>query len=152
MEQPVAHRVPNGSRLNQRHRRTTTSAPKKSTASCVTNGTKVLLPPSTRAWTRRLRDLLEAHVADLGGWDIISNAEMALVRRCATLIVECERRETEFAQTGFADDVAFAIYQTAVNTLRRCLESLGLQRRAKDVSPSLHDIIERATRNSEATE
>ena len=138
MEQPTTHRHAGVDKLNRRHRprvtRRTTSAPKKSSASAVTNGTKILLPLSHGAWVRRLRDLLEGHVADLGGWDIVSNSEMALVRRCSVLIVELERRESLFAQAGYADDVALAVYGTSVNTLRRCLETLGLQRRARNVN------------------
>jgi hypothetical protein len=50
------------------------------------------------------------------------------------LIVECERRETDFALAGHISDNALAIYQTTVNTLRRTLEALGLERRALDVT------------------
>jgi hypothetical protein len=32
------------------------------------------------AWCRRLRDLINAHVSDLGGQDMVSSAEMILVR------------------------------------------------------------------------
>jgi hypothetical protein len=45
--------------------------------------------------------------------------EMALVRRCTTLIVECERKETIFARLGKVDDTALAIYSTTCNTLNR---------------------------------
>src|SRR5262249_14918521 len=82
-----------------------------------------------------------ATISDLGGSSNISEAEHALAKRCAVLITELERREAVFAQAGQADDAALAIYQTTVNTLRRTLEALGLQRRARDVGPTLGDLL-----------
>ena len=99
------------------------------------------------AWVRRAKDLLVLHMADLGGEDNVSEAERALLRRAVTLIVELERREVMFAQAGAADDDALAIYQTTVNTLRRTLESLGLQRRPRDVSPTLGQILRAGQRD-----
>jgi hypothetical protein len=93
------------------------------------------------AWVRRAKDLLALHISDLGGEDNVSEAERALVRRAVTLIVELERREMIFAQAGAADDDALAIYQTTVNTLRRTLEALGLQRRPRDVGLTLGQIL-----------
>jgi hypothetical protein len=134
MEPQPINRKADASRLNTRHRKH-----KSTGASSVTNGTKILLPISERSWIRRYRDLLEAHVNDAGGWGGISNAEMAIARRCATLIVECERRESMFSKAGGADDVSLAVFGTTVNTLRRALESLSggeLKRQAaKDVTP-----------------
>jgi hypothetical protein len=92
-------------------------------------------------WARRAGELLAAHISDLGGPDNISEAERALAKRCAVLVTELERREAVFAQEGQASDEALAIYQTTVNTLRRTLEALGLERRAKDIGPSLSDIL-----------
>ena len=92
-------------------------------------------------WARRAGELLAAHISDLGGYDNISEAEHALAKRAAVLICELERREAAFAQAGAASDEALVIYQTTVNTLRRTLESLGLRRRAKDIGPTLGDII-----------
>ena len=109
----------------------------------ITNGSALLPGIDGRStWVRRIKDLLAAHIADLGGEDNVSEAEYALVRRVVTLIVELERREATFAQAGSVDDDALAIYQTTVNTLRRTLETLGLQRRARDVTlPSLREYL-----------
>jgi len=128
-QQAVSHRAVNAKRLNVKHRR------KRSTgASVVTNNPSALLPLSKLSWCRRMRDLIEAHVADLGGWDVITSAETALLRRSVVLIVELERRETLFAEVGRIDDDALCVYQSGANTLRRLLETLGLHRRAKDVT------------------
>jgi hypothetical protein len=120
------------------------SAPEQRKAhgrSRITNGSALLPGVDQRsAWVRRCKDLLAAHIADLGGDSNISEAERALIRRAVTLIVECERREVGFAQAGEVSDAALAIYQTTVNTLRRTLEALGLKRRAKDVT-TLGDLL-----------
>jgi hypothetical protein len=128
-------------------------------ASRLTNGSTLVLKPSKctdgrSAWCRRLRDLLEMHVSDLGGYTNISAAEMALLRRAITLIVELERREAEFAQLGRAgsDDTALIIYSTTTNTLRRTLEALGLHRRARDVSPTLSEYLKAAALKAEEDE
>jgi hypothetical protein len=104
----------------------------------ITNG--VLLPglDGRGVWVRRCRDLLELLHADLGGAANISEQENILVRRAITLVVELERREMLFAEAGAIIDTQLLVYQTAVNTLRRTLEALGLQRRARDITtPSL---------------
>src|SRR5262245_63865321 len=101
-------------------------------------------------WARRVGELLAAHVSDLGGEGNISEAERALAKRAAVLICELERREAAFAQAGEVSDEALAIYQTSVNTLRRTLEALGLQRRARDVTPSLAEAIRQDWSNGDA--
>jgi hypothetical protein len=89
-------------------------------------------------WARRLRDLISLHTADLGGDENVSEAERAIVRRAAVLIVELERQELAFAESEGAPTIAdLDAYQRASNSLRRLLQSVGLQRRCKDVTPRL---------------
>ena len=108
----------------------------------VTNGSELLPDVDGRsAWARRARDLIELHVADLGGSDAISEAERSIVRRAAVLATELERMEKDFALAGSASPASLDLYQRTANSLRRLLESVGLQRRAKDVTPSLHDYL-----------
>ncbi len=87
------------------------------------------------AWARRLKDLIEAHTADLGGEGNISAAEQAIIRRAAALICECEVMEARFAKNEGASPSDLDLYQRTANGLRRLLESLGLGRRARDVTP-----------------
>jgi hypothetical protein len=47
---------------------------------------------------RRLRDLIADHISDLGGQDLISSAEMILVRRAAMLTLQLEMMEQRWAQ------------------------------------------------------
>jgi hypothetical protein len=85
---------------------------------------------------RRLRDLVELHIGDLGGEGNISEAERAIVRRAGVLIVELERMEVAFAMAeGAPDTAALDAYQRAANSLRRLLESVGLKRRQRDITP-----------------
>jgi hypothetical protein len=103
-------------------------------------------------WARRFRDLLVLHTNDLGGADVVSAAEAAIVRRAATLIVELERMETKFASNGEASPADLETYQRCANTMRRLLEAVGLQRRARDITPSLDEYLEHKSRRMEAAE
>jgi hypothetical protein len=104
--------------------------------SAITNGSVLLDDLDHRsAWARRLRDLIAAHTSDLGGRDNISEAERVLIRRAAMLALQTEMMEKHFASNGGeATPQQIETYQRVVNTLRRTLEALGLERRQKDVS------------------
>jgi hypothetical protein len=91
---------------------------------------------------RRFRDVFAMHVADLGGEENISEAEKSLVRRAATLTALCERLEFEFALND-ADASANKLdqYQRLSGTLNRLLKTVGLKRRARDVTPDLQTYL-----------
>jgi hypothetical protein len=101
-------------------------------------------------WVRRLRDLIALHLSDLGGDDAVSEAERSIVRRVATLTVELERMESGFALAGEALPVQIDLYQRTANSLRRLLEAIGIERRQRDVSPSLADIADEIAAEEEA--
>jgi hypothetical protein len=104
--------------------------------SAVTNGSQLLAGCDHRsARMRRLKDLIGGHVADLGGRDLISEAEFCLVRRAAILTLELELLEAKFDENDGATSVQLNDYQRASSSLRRLLECLGLKRRARDVTP-----------------
>ena len=84
-------------------------------------------------WVRRCKDIIAAHISDLGGVDNASAAERSLVRRAAVLTTELERLEVRFAQAGEASAEDLDIYARVAGNLRRLLEAIGLQRRAKTV-------------------
>ncbi len=110
---------------------------KQHARSRLTNGSSLLSGVDGRStWARRMRDLIELHVSDLGGVDACSNAERALVRRAACLSLECELLESQFATDGQASPQSLDLYQRTSNSLRRLLESLGLERRQRDVTPA----------------
>lgn len=116
---------------------------KKPTArSRITNGNAILPGVDGRStWIRRLRDLMLLHIEDLGGEDTISEAQRSLIRRVSTLEVELERMEAEFANEGAADPKALDLYQRTTGNLRRVLETLGIERKAKDVTPDVRGYL-----------
>lgn len=109
--------------------------------SALTNGSRLLEGVDGRsAWARRLRDLIELHGTDLGGLDELSEAQRALIRRASALTVELEHLEMQFAtRDATADELD--LYSRLSNTLRRLHETLGLERRPKDVKPTLSEYL-----------
>jgi hypothetical protein len=100
----------------------------------VTNGR--LLPGDNRGiWVRRCKDLIELHLSDLGGEANCSAAEKSLIRRVAVLSVELEQLEQKFAIAGEASPNQLDLYGRSAGNLRRILETLGLERRARDITP-----------------
>ena len=71
----------------------------------------------------------------------MSEAERSIVRRAATLTVELERLELRFAMAGEADAADIDLYQRTANSLRRLLEAVGFERRSRDVTPTLGQIL-----------
>ena len=57
------------------------------------------------AWVRRLRDLIQGHLADAGGIDLLSTAESSIIRRASMLELQMEMLESRFAEN---DGVASA--------------------------------------------
>ena len=112
--------------------------------SAISDGRALLDVDRRSAWARRLRDLIAAHTSDLGGNDALSEAERVLVRRAAMLTLQLELMEFNWAKNseGKAGPKSIRTYQQCTNTLRRTLEALGLQRRSKDITPSLAKYIE----------
>jgi hypothetical protein len=107
----------------------------------VTNGRALFVEADGRsAWARRYKDLVEAHVADLGGVENLSEARRQLIRRAATIEAELEKQEGALSAGGTID---LDVFGRATGQLRRLLESLGLERTKKNVTPSLADIIAR---------
>jgi hypothetical protein len=124
---------------NGGHRdRTHTKRPR----SAVTSGRTMFIggDPNS-AWARRFHDLVVGHVVDAGGRDAISEAQFALCKRAAGLECELEKMEARLSQ---GEDVDLDRYGRAASHLRRILETIGLQRQARDVTP-LRDRLARET-------
>ena len=114
--------------------------PKPTARSRVSNGSALLPGVDGRSvWMRRFRDLMQLHVADAGG--DVSEAKRSIIRRASTLEVELERLEAKFAASGEADAADLDLYQRASNTMRRHLESVGLERVARNVTPALEAYV-----------
>ena len=90
-----------------------------------------------RSWgARRYRELVADLVEHLGGE--VTAPQEALIRRAGQLQVWCEEQEAVFARNEPFD---VALYTTAANALRRLLVDLGLERKARDVTPDLRAYI-----------
>jgi hypothetical protein len=115
---------------------------KSAQRSRVANGSALLPGVDGRsAWVRRCKELIADHIADLGGEDNCSAAERSIIRRAAVLTTELERLEVRFALAGEANADDLDLYQRTAGNLRRLLEAVGLQRRARDVTPSLAEYL-----------
>jgi hypothetical protein len=108
----------------------------------VTNGRVLIAGVDQRnPWVKRCKDVIAAHISDLGGLDNSSAAERSIIRRASVMTVELERLETKFARAGEANADDLDLYQRTAGNLRRLLEAVGLRRRPRDVTPSLGDIL-----------
>ena len=122
---------------------TTTSTPielpKPQARSRVGNGSDLLAGVDARSATfRRYRDILVSLYGDMGGDP--SEAQMQIARRAASLAVWCEEQDTK-AVNGQPFDIAS--YTTASNSLRRLLADLGLERKARNVTPTIAEYAAR---------
>jgi hypothetical protein len=101
--------------------------------SAVTNGTRAyVIGDGNSPWARRQRDLIALHLADLGGEERLSENQLSLCRRAATLETELEMLEGQLSLGKVAD---LDLYNRLSGNLRRILESLGLERRGRDITP-----------------
>ena len=117
--------------------------PKDRQRSRITNGSALLPGVDGRSpWVRRCKDVIAAHLSDLGGEDNTSAAERSIIRRASVLTVELERLEARFALAEQASPEDLDLYQRTAGNLRRLLEAVGLQRRARNLTPNLKDYLE----------
>ncbi len=119
------------------------AALKPTARSAISNNSKLLPAADGRTvWARRLRDLIRLHISDLGGDEVTSEAERSIVRRASALTVELEHLESRFAQDGEASAADLDLYSRTAGNLRRLLESVGLKRRPRDITPALSSYLE----------
>ncbi len=106
----------------------------------VANGNKLLLADGRSMWSKRFREICAAHCQDLGGFEHLSQAELAIIKRAATLQVELEAKEAALADgIGKIDLAEFA---QVSNGMRRLLETVGIKRVPRDVTPTLRDLMQ----------
>src|SRR6476659_11056439 len=115
--------------------------------SAVTNH-KDLLPglDGRTATARRFRALVNAFVADMGGLDHCSEIRLGLVRRLAATTVQAEMLEARMVN---GDAIDIATLCTLASTTVRLSQRLGLERRQRNVTPSVGQYL--ASRTAPAT-
>jgi hypothetical protein len=112
---------------------------RKKGRSRLTNGYELLPSVDGRStWARLMRDIIAALTAHCGGADNLSETQRMIARRCAALDAEAVCMEDKFARTrtdgGEPKPADLQLYCTLLNAQRRCLEMLGMERGAKDVT------------------
>jgi glutathione S-transferase len=101
------------------------------------------------AAARRARELIEVIQTDLGGGDRLSEGERQLVQRAAVLGAYIESCEVKWLG---GEAVDLADYLAAINAQRRVLATIGLERRARNVTPSVAEYVARMPVDEEAGE
>ena len=109
--------------------------------SAVSNGTRLFCVDGLdgRSQTaRRFRDLVETIGNDLGGVDHLSEGQKQLIRRAATLSIMAEAMEADAVRNLAFDGEAYGVL---CDRLGRCLQRLGLERKPRDVTPTLQSYL-----------
>ena len=108
--------------------------------SAVSNGRRKFVEASGRtAWARRHSDLVALYCEDMGGSATLSRAQVALAERASTLEVELQAMEGRLSEGDRTVDLD--LFVRAVGALNRTLKTIGVQRVARDATPSLHAYI-----------
>jgi hypothetical protein len=124
---------------NSRIERRGSAARPPTMRSKVTNGKRLFVEADGRGpWARRWRDVLAEITSDLGGADLLSEAQRQLVKRAATIAIVCERMEGQAAE---GNEIDLEVFGTLTDRLGRTLQRLGLKRVPRDIGPTLGDII-----------
>jgi hypothetical protein len=114
---------------------------KKRKGSAVTSGRKLFVSGDPNsAWSRRYRDLIAGHASDLGGAEALSAAQQSLVRRASAIECELELMEGELSK---GVEVDLDKFTRSSSHLRRILETLGIERKPRDVTLSLQEYLTR---------
>lgn len=103
--------------------------------SAVTNGTRLFVEGDAMSpWARRWRDLVALHAQDMGGADALSEAQISLIKRVATIELELEQMD---GKLSMGEKVDLDAYSRAAGHLRRIFDSLGIKRTSKTITPDL---------------
>jgi hypothetical protein len=87
---------------------------------------------------RAALELRDAITSDLGGDATLTAMKRAIVHNSAVLGAMLEDMAIAYLAGEGAD---LSLYATLANAQRRLLADLGLERSARDVTPSLHDYL-----------
>jgi hypothetical protein len=115
---------------------------KRRPRSAVTSGRKLFVEGNPNsAWSRRYYDLCSHHISDISrglGRNVLSEAQLSLIRRAAAIECELERLD---ALLSLGEAVNLNEYGRATSHLRRLFEVLGVERKPRDVTPTLSEYL-----------
>ncbi len=115
-------------------------ARKPEARSRITNGKDVLGGVDGRSRiARRYHDITSQLAADQGGADTLSEARLQLIRRFAASACLAEQMESRLAN---GEQIDLAEHALLSSTLVRIAARLGLDRRARDVTPTLEAYLQ----------
>jgi len=83
-------------------------------------------------WAKRWNDLVLLHASDLGGFGMVSEAQLSVCKRCATLETMLEKWEGEMS---IGQPVDADAYGRVAGRLARLFELIGIKRIARPVDP-----------------
>jgi hypothetical protein len=105
----------------------------------ISNGKDLLPDVDGRSIiARRFRDISNAILVDQGGADRCSESKLQLIRRFAACAVIAEQMEARLAR---GEQINISEHSQLSSTLTRLASRIGIERRAKDVTPTLSDIL-----------
>ena len=115
--------------------------------SAISNGRSLLTGIDARsAPARRYRDVSDAIAQDLGGHNFLTQGQLHLIRSAAGLVVLREHLDAKVLSDERIDTTE---YTRIVNSLRRVLTTLGLDRVPRDVTPDLKTYISRNAKRTD---
>jgi hypothetical protein len=122
--------------------------PKSHGRSRVSNGNDLLPDVDGRSViARRYRDISTAILVDQGGADACSESRKQLVRRFAAAAVLAEQMEARLAN---GENIDISDHALLVSSLVRIARQIGVNRIAKDITPTLEQYL--AGKRMEAAE
>ena len=133
---PTASRVPTAGKAQARSR--------------LSNGRDVLPGVDGRSVVaRRYRDIIGAVVSDQGGAEHLSEARLQLIRRFSAASVLAEQMEARLAR---GEEINIQEYSLLVSTMVRVAQRIGIERRARNVTPSLGQYLSNKKANGAGTD
>jgi hypothetical protein len=116
--------------------------------SAKTNGRRAFVEGDGRGpWARRWRDLQALYADDLGGASTLSEFQCGLVGTAATLRCELERLE---GRLSIGEAIELDQFGRLAGHYRRICETLGIERRKRDLTPSLAEYLAQKHGDDEA--
>jgi hypothetical protein len=119
-----------------------TARVKRRPRSAVTSGRRLFVEGDPNsAWSRRYSDLCNHHVQDIScglGRNVLSEAQLSLIRRAAA--IECELERLDALLSVGDENVNLDEYGRATSHLRRLFEVLGVERKPREIALTLNQI------------
>jgi hypothetical protein len=115
---------------------------KSKARSRVTNGRDLLPGIDGRSTVaRRFHDIVSAILVDQGGLDRCSESRLQLIRRFAAAAVIAEQMESCLAN---GEEIDVSQHALLCSSLVRLAQRIGIDRRARSITPSLPDYLDTA--------